>query len=83
MMVSLGQKVTGNQPNVDEPPSTIQWYKPLAGGTLKLLVILPENSLNEVDELAKQLDMNAKRYSNRITPDVANYVRRSDPRLGK
>ena len=58
-LASLGQKVTGNQPNIDEPPSTIHWYKPLAGGPLKLLVILPENNLNEVDELAKQLDMMA------------------------
>ncbi len=57
ILTSLGQEVTDNQPIVDAPQSAIHWYKPLAGGPLKLLVILPQKNLTEVDELAKRLDM--------------------------
>ena len=54
---SFGQEVGGNQPTQQTPNSEIHWYKPLAGGPLKILVILPEENVKEVDELAKRLDM--------------------------
>ncbi len=54
---SFGQDVDGIQPNKESPQSAIHWYKPLAGGPLKLLVILPRDNANEVDELAERLDM--------------------------
>ena len=53
----LGQEVPGNQRSVEEPQAAIHWYKPLAGGPLKLLVILPEKNLTEVVELTKRLEM--------------------------
>ena len=58
-LTSFGQEVTGNQRHIDTPQPAIHWYKPLAGGPIELLVILPKKNLNEVDQLAKRLDMNA------------------------
>ena len=57
ILTSLGQEGTRNQRSIAEPLSAIHWYKPLAGGPLKLLVILPEKNLTEVDELTKRLEL--------------------------
>ena len=54
---SYSQEVVGSQPTIKTAAPAVQWYKPLAGGPLKLLVILAEDNASEVDELAKRLDM--------------------------
>jgi hypothetical protein len=77
---SFGQEVSGDQRSIESTQPAIHWYKPLAGGPLNLLVILPEDSANEVDELAKRLDMVARviqtggRHAWNNPPSVSNQV---------
>ena len=71
---SMGQELDGIQPSKESPPSAIHWYKPLAGGPLKILVILPGDNSNEVDELAKRLDMVAN-----VIPTGARHAWHSAP----
>lgn len=55
--IVFGQKVEGEQPKLDLPQHDIHWYKPLSGGPLKMLVILPADNANELDELSTQMDI--------------------------
>ena len=54
---SYSQEVASSQSTIKMAESAVHWYKPLAGGPLKLLVILAADNANEVDELAQRLDM--------------------------
>ena len=55
--ISFGQKVDGDQRQAGSPAPAIHWYKPLAGGPLKMLVILPADNANELVELSERLDI--------------------------
>ena len=55
--ISFGQEVAGDQRQAESPLSAIHWYKPLAGGPLKILVVLPEDNANELVELSERLDI--------------------------
>ena len=63
--ISFGQEVDGDQHRIELPRHAIHWYKPLAGDPLRMLVILPQDNANELDELSKRLDL------------VANVIRTS------
>jgi hypothetical protein len=53
----FGQKVEGEQSKLELPQHDIHWYKPLSGGPLKMLVILPADNANELDELSTRMDI--------------------------
>lgn len=56
-LATFGQEVTDKQPSLESPNPVIHWYKPLSGGPIKLLLILPEKNLNEVEQLTKRIDV--------------------------